>query len=333
MSFSKNIARNLVFPIAMGLKADKLLSLGGPKCCIINFHGVTSVVGKRFNNRHIDVREFEKTIRYLKNNFDIVSLREIFKIHQSKVQPKRKTIAITFDDGYENNFTQALPVLKKYNVPATFYLIAKGLVDENYFVWPDMIDLVQQSAKEDIKVNGNTFKHPGFYCEELKMSLVDFLKQSGKKRDNYVDELVSKYPLYKVVLKSEPQLINLIRKETLKPYVKEDLIEYGSHTYAHYNLEYLTKEECETELKESKRIIEEQTGREVISIAFPDGSYKEETVELVEKCGYKNMTAVDYKLNENNKKENILSRFTISNSTTFESNALRLAIQFKKYGF
>ena len=98
-------------------------------------------------------------------------------------------------------------------------------------------------------------------------------------------------------------------------------------------MEYLTIEECEFELFESKRIIRELTGKEPISLAFPDGSYSKETIEVALKAGYKNLTAVNYKFSEANKAENILSRFTISNSTTFESNAFRLALDFKKYGF
>ncbi|HWY10748.1 MAG TPA: polysaccharide deacetylase family protein, partial [Bacteroidia bacterium] len=200
MSISKTIARKLVFPTLVGLRFDKLwLSGSNGNCVIINFHGVTNVIGNRFNNRHLDVREFNKIIKYLKNNFKIVSLEEIFEIHRSKTKPKQKTVALTFDDGYINNFTQALPVLKKHNVPATFYLISKGLVDDSYYVWPDIIDLVQKNVKENIVLDSGIFKYPGFYCSELKLSLVDFLKSCGSKREKYIQELSDKYPFYKDV--------------------------------------------------------------------------------------------------------------------------------------
>ena len=224
-------------------------------------------------------------------------------------------------------------MLKKHNIPATFYLISKGLIDENYYVWPDIIDLVQREVKENIILDESTFKYPGFYCEELKLNLIDFLKSCGSKREKYIKELSVKYPFYKEMAKKQPQLIELIRKSEFSNYANEPLIEYGSHTHTHFNLEYLTIEECEFELFESKRIIRELTGKEPISLAFPDGSYSKETIEVALKAGYKNLTAVNYKFSEANKAENILSRFTISNSTTFESNAFRLALDFKKYGF
>ena len=192
--------------------------------CIINFHGVTDVIGNRFNNRHLDVNEFDKIIRYLKNNFKIVSLAEIFEIHRSKEKQNKKTVALTFDDGYINNFSQALPVLKKHNIPATFYLISKGLIDENYYVWPDIIDLVQREVKENIILDESTFKYPGFYCEELKLNLIDFLKSCGSKREKYIKELSVKYPFYKEMAKKQPQLIELIRKSEFSNYANEPLI-------------------------------------------------------------------------------------------------------------
>ena len=180
---------------------------------------------------------------------------------------------------------------------------------------------------------GNTFSYPGFYCEKLKLSLVDFLKSCGSKREKFIKELSDKYSFHLEMAQKHPQLIELIRKKEFPKYSNEPLIEYGSHTHTHFNLEYLSKSECEGELLESKKIIKEFTGKDPVSLAFPDGSYNKETIEIGLKAGYANQVAVTYKFNENNKNPNLLSRFTISNSTTWQSNALRLAMDYKKFAF
>ncbi len=335
MSPFKTIARKLVFPLVVNvLKAHKIiLSSSKKKCLIVNFHGVTNVEDFKFNNRHLNVKEFEKLLIYFKENFEIVRLSELFVLKETNKQPSKKTIALTFDDGYTNNFTHALPLLKKHNIPATFYLISRGLTDNEYYVWPDIIDLIQREVKANIVLDVGTFKYPGFFCYELKMSLVDFLKSAGTKREKYIFELSLKYPVYKQIAEKYPQLIEVIRKDSFAEYANEPLIEYGSHTHTHYNLEYLTDEECERELMQSKIIISDCAGKYPISLAFPDGSYSKRTIDIAFKSGYKNLTAVDYKFNENNSVPGILSRFTISNSTTAESNIIRLARQFDKYGF
>lgn len=334
MKLTKAIARSIVFPIINALGVDKLLlARSSKKGLIINYHGVTDIIGNRFNNRHMNVTDFEKSVVYLKANFNIVSLKDLFEVHSAGKQFAKKTVALTFDDGYINNFSQALPILKKHNIPATFYLISKGLQSTNYYVWPDIVDLIQKEIKNDIVLSVGVFKYPGFYCDAIKLNLVDFLKGAGTKRDEHIEELSVKYPFYKKVAQDYPQLIELVREVEFKEFVNEPLIEYGSHTHTHYNLEFLTDDECRKELEESKRIIEGFIGKEVISLAFPDGSYSKRTLDLAFSIGYKNLVAVDYKFKEANSQKGLLSRFTISNSTTVESNMLRLALQFDKYGF
>lgn len=334
MGVVKTISRRILFPAILALKLEKVLALvASKKNIILNFHGVTNIKGNRFNNRHLDATEFEKIIHYLKTNYNIVPLKEVFELHRTKKVSVKKTIAITFDDGYFNNFTVALPILKKHDVPATFYIISESLVNPDFHVWPDVIDLIQKITKEDIVLSFGTFKFPSFYCDALQTNLVDLMKKSGEKREIYLNEMKEKYPGYLTEASKHPELIKLVSKNELMPYVNETLIEYGSHTHLHYCLEHLNAEHSLTELTRSKKIIEDAINKPVTSLAFPDGSYTKETVALSKKAGYENVVAVSYKLNEANKDPYILSRFTISNSTTFESNIIRLMLQFDKYGF
>ena len=335
MSVVKFLARKILFPLITDVVQThkSVLKNCSKHYVVVNFHGVSNVKGHRFNNRHFDVGDFERTLVYLKDCFDIVPLEQLYKMREQGMVPAKKTIALTFDDGYLNNFTVALPILKKMNVPATFFMITKGLVDKDYIVWPDMIDLVMKEAEEDIVLDGKRFVYPGYHCDEIGKTLVDFLKEKGKGRDVLVEELAQKYPLYQRVRKENPQLIELIRGEEFAGYVTEPLIEYGSHTHQHYNLEYLSDANALEEMKESARILSSYTGKPVECIAFPDGSYSPATLEIAFSCGYKRLLIVEDKFAEMNKVKGVLSRFTISNSTTPQSNIQRLARQFDRYGF
>jgi peptidoglycan/xylan/chitin deacetylase (PgdA/CDA1 family) len=331
---SKVLARNFIFPALVVLKYDKiLLKKKAKSCCIINFHGVRASNKDVFNNRHIPSDDFEKIIIYLKNTFDIVPLHEIFDIHRTKRKMSKKTISLTFDDGYKNNFEIALPILKKHNIPATFYLISKGLIQKDFFLWPDVIDLIKKYHKDDIWINDFLFKAPYFYNDKNKIDLLNYLKTFGSNTAGEVKILLDRMSEISQKMRELSEYVALINGDEIINYINEPLIEFGSHTHSHFNLEYLDKEVAEYELKKSKEIIESKTGKKVISVAFPDGSYINETVKISICLGYTNLVAVDYKYNENNLNENLLSRFTISNSTTFESNILRLSKEFDKYGF
>ena len=79
--------------------------------------------------------DFEKQMIYLKKTHEIFNfkrLNQVFK--EGKTLPKRTAI-ITFDDGYKNNYTEAFPILKKYNIPATIFLTTGHIETNNVFWW------------------------------------------------------------------------------------------------------------------------------------------------------------------------------------------------------
>lgn len=334
MSISKKIARSFVLPLAINLNLDKyFLKKTSKNCCVINFHGVRKNNNEVFNNRHIHYSEFEKIIIYLNKNYKIIPLSELFEIYRTKRKVEKKTIALTFDDGYKNNFDIALPILKKHNTPATFYIISQCLINDNFISWPDIIDVYKKNNKADISINNYIFKHPSYYNDELKSELHSYLKTCGNKTDILANQLLIGKNYLSEEIKKSPELLLTISSDNIIKYANEPLIEYGSHTKTHFCLEYLNYETTLMELKESKDVLESILGKSIKSLAFPDGSYTNETLRIAKEVGYDNMVAVNYRFNENNTNSDLLSRFTISNSTTFESNVLRLAREFEKYGF
>jgi peptidoglycan/xylan/chitin deacetylase (PgdA/CDA1 family) len=64
-------------------------------------------------------------------------------------------------------------------------------------------------------------------------------------------------------------------------------VEFGSHSLTHPDLTKLEKEEIEKEIIDSKKIIEDKTGKEVKFFCYPYGFYNKEVIEIVEKAGYK----------------------------------------------
>ena len=87
---------------------------------------------------HQDI--FEEQISFLKKKFKILSLNDLKKhIEQKK---NDFAISITFDDGYLDNINLALPILEKYNVPATIFVITRFLEKKDfmwwYFLWENL---------------------------------------------------------------------------------------------------------------------------------------------------------------------------------------------------
>src|SRR3989344_6899340 len=91
------------------------------KQIIVNYHYVEDPRSDAAGLHPCPVDEFERQVAFLSNNFRIVSIPEIFEAAQ-RDSPDR-LCAITFDDGLKDQFTHAVPILKKHQAPATFFII------------------------------------------------------------------------------------------------------------------------------------------------------------------------------------------------------------------
>ena len=97
----------------------------GKEASILMYHSVGD--NREFFN--VRPRDFAWQMEYLhRGKYKVVSLSEL--ANYEKI-PKN-TVAITFDDGYEDNYLEAYPVLKKYNFPATIFLTTAWLEDKSY---------------------------------------------------------------------------------------------------------------------------------------------------------------------------------------------------------
>ena len=91
---------------------------------------------------------FEKQMRYLKEkHFNVLRLEDLARLIKEKKKIPPRSIAITFDDGYKNNYTDAYPVLKKYGIPATIFVIIDeiGRPQQDRLSW-DEIKAMQDSG-------------------------------------------------------------------------------------------------------------------------------------------------------------------------------------------
>src|SRR5689334_20300055 len=81
---------------------------------------------------------FDRQVKWLKANFDILSEGEILDVIRARKPFNCRCAAITFDDGYRDNYTLTFPVLRRHSVPAIFF-VCPGLIDSRQLGWWDLI--------------------------------------------------------------------------------------------------------------------------------------------------------------------------------------------------
>ncbi len=229
---------------------------------------------------------FDQQVRWLKQNFEVLSEAEILEAVGSRKPYKHRCAAITFDDGYRDNYTLALPVLRRHSVPGIFF-ICPGLIDARRLGWWDLIAyLVKSSKRPHGSVAGETMT---FGAEAH--ATIDKLHSRMKLRShaetaNLIPELAAacEVALPEAGLQSD----QLMSWEQIREAAGAG-IAIGSHTHTHSVLTTLDETAQRAQLTESKTVLEERLGSRVRTIAYPAGCYglfSAETMRIARECGY-----------------------------------------------
>ncbi len=262
----------------------KLLPLKG-KLIILTYHRV------RPNNvpfllGNVDVNAFEKHVSLIKRLYTPLSLSEASeKLRQGNLPDN--AVCITFDDGYADNYNLALPILRKWEVKATFF-IATGFLDGGR-MWNDtVIEAVRNTLKRNLDL------------QEIGLSLYPVASVQEKQQaiTSILNEL--KYlPIQERYQKSESLVQSAGQELPNSPMMTSEQVllmnragmEIGAHTVTHPILSNLTSAKAENEIVESRKLLQNITSSEVACFAYPNGKpgidyYKEHT-ELVKQAGFK----------------------------------------------
>jgi peptidoglycan/xylan/chitin deacetylase (PgdA/CDA1 family) len=142
------IARSGVPAIARRLFRRRLL--------VVCYHGVRNDDAPDRHWLLLPRREFVRQIAFLARHYTVLPIDEALeRLREGRLA--EGTACVTFDDGYRNNRTLALPVLAEHGVPATIFL-ATGLVGTDRVIWTVEVDRAfRESAHRAVEVRGEGF--------------------------------------------------------------------------------------------------------------------------------------------------------------------------------
>ena len=94
------------------------------KVAVLGYHGFYENAKGDESVYMLDTKTFERQMNYLaKHHYHTLSMEEYNCWHENKCKIPRKSVLITMDDGYYNNYEYAMPILKKYNFKATMFYV------------------------------------------------------------------------------------------------------------------------------------------------------------------------------------------------------------------
>ena len=191
------------------------------------------------------------------------------------------SVAITFDDGYADNFLVAQRLLMQHDTPATFF-IATGCIDAHReFWWDELERIVFQSS-------------PTASMEERYFSLYERLQPlSHEARRRVLDQMLTERGQPPVRRPSRRTLTS----EELKELASESLFEIGAHTVTHPVLAEQPMDVQEREIRDSKEWLESFLRRPITSFSYPHGGknhYTAATVRAVRHAGFSRACTTEF---------------------------------------
>jgi len=233
-----------------------------------------------------DACRFDRLMGFFAKNFNVLPLAEAVNRLKAAILPRR-ACCITFDDGYADNLTIALPILEKYRLPATVF-VASGYLDGKRMFNDIVIDAIAHAKVEVLDLRSLELGIYQLTNVDEKLAAVSAILERIKYsqpelRNQQVQEIVKAAgcgPLSQNIMLTSDQLRELSNRG----------IEIGGHTCNHPILTSLDDEEALNEIVVGKQQLEAIIGKPVTSFAYPNGKpgrdFAPRHVELVKQAGF-----------------------------------------------
>ncbi|MCD2519389.1 polysaccharide deacetylase family protein [Massilia sp. G4R7] len=255
------------------------------RCCIINYHRVLPVHHPLLASEP-DVVTFEWQMEVLARCFHVLPLREaVARLEAGKRLPPR-AVCITFDDGYRSIHDLALPVLRRFGLPATVF-VTSGHVDKGN-MWNDrIIEAVRMLPDGPLDLRDLGLGAYSLRSLDDRMAAIGVLTERSKylpppERSSVIERLstLAGDTMTPELMLTRDMLLNLDRHG----------IEIGAHTVTHPILTSLDDSAARSEIVAGKQQLEAILGKPVRLFAYPNGKvgmdFDQRHVAMVREAGF-----------------------------------------------
>lgn len=237
-----------------------------PLLTILIYHRVLAKKSDLFPEE-MDAERFEHQMRYIARNFLVLPLPEAVRSLKQAALPRR-ACCITFDDGYADNLTVALPILEKYRLPATLF-VATGYLEGGLMFNDAVIEIITHTNLSQLDFRGIGLEsYATGSTESRRACTVRVLKQTRSLPPEERNNIVKKMAMI-AGIDSLPKDLMLTRKQLEE--MSRRGIEIGGHTESHPVLTSLTDRQAQAEIAQGKQTLENWTGKPVRCFAYPVG--------------------------------------------------------------
>jgi peptidoglycan/xylan/chitin deacetylase (PgdA/CDA1 family) len=280
-------------------------SMQPQKLLVLMYHRIASPYSDVWDVA-VSAERFEQQLKVLQQKMPIVPLDELINTQQ----PSRSMAAITFDDGYVDNLQTAVPILKQYNIPATFFITSKQVHTywwdtlEKCILFTEQLPPVFEMPANDIPLvfhlgkeahlnSGLKKMHrawkagskpPPTLRAKLFIGLWQYLKALP---DAQLQQQLETIKTWAGFSNSPDPECRTISADELKELAGNHLFTIGAHTVTHAALGHHNAAYQRNEMTENRRYLEDTLSKKIDFLAYPYGSYNADTLMSAWEEGFK----------------------------------------------
>lgn len=285
----KELLANLLFSNEFLAKAFYLRK--HQNLSILAYHRVLPTVDKSYpfvrGVMSCNPEMFDMQLTFLKKHFNVINFRDLEEIHQLKEDIPPSSLILTFDDGYADNYSHMLPILKSHDLTATVFLTTH-YIDTGELFWVDRLAYKINNMPEgrlELLDGTQAYEVKNTNREEVRRQIGQLCSSlTFRQHFQLLDEI---YNLVDVEPTEEEY--ELARPMSWDEVIELDKsgVEIGTHTVMHGFLDRMTRDEIKIELLDSKETITKRLQKEAITICYPAGKYNDNVISMAHQCNYK----------------------------------------------
>ncbi|SIR44388.1 polysaccharide deacetylase family protein [Pontibacter lucknowensis] len=281
-----------------------------PKALVLMYHRIAAPETDIWDLA-VSPANFEEQLQVLSRTGEVVPLHELAA--RAKEKRRRKhLIALSFDDGYIDNYETAKPLLEKYRLPATFFVTSCNLGTEREFWWDELENLILHAAHLPatfvMKVKGvlikRDLKQEAELSYELQQQHMHWKACLTPPTTRRSELFLALWTAMRALADSEiQQLLQQVRDWTkseavnrpayksmstgqLAELAKQQLFAIGAHTVTHPALGHHGFDFQKAEMAANRDLLQELTGNRISLMAYPYGHYNADTLQAAEAASF-----------------------------------------------
>ena len=254
------------------------------------------------------VDEFDWQMRLLRENFSPLPLLEAVDRLQNHTLPRR-AVCVTFDDGYADNALCALPVLQKYQIPATVF-VSTGFLNGGR-MWNDSIIEALRVCKEEVlDLRELELGRYNLRSYAQRLGAVESIIKSIK----HLDPEIRRGLVLEIEKRVADLPSDLMMNDSQVQLLSTNEIAIGAHTVNHPILASVSDEAAQREILDSKLSLEGLLQKQVDLFAYPNGKpgmdYTSKHRDLVKELGFRAAVSTHWGVSSTTSDRYQLPRFT-----------------------